>query len=122
MDETAYLNEIYKKHHKQGLEVISLCFEASKDFDKAVKNVTKFKEHFDSSYDYLIAGSACKPCASKALPMLSEILSYPTMIFLDRKGKVRKIHTGFYGPGTGPYYEMYVEKTDTFIKQLLAGK
>ena len=31
----------------------------------------------------------------------SRVMSYPTCIFVDRMGKVRRIRTGFYGPGTG---------------------
>ena len=33
--------------------------------------------------------------------MLNHVLSYPTSIFIDKTGKVRKIHTGFNGPATG---------------------
>ncbi len=36
--------------------------------------------------------------ANQALPMLNKIMGYPTTIFIDKKGRVRKIHTGFSGP------------------------
>jgi hypothetical protein len=51
--------------------------------------------------------------------MLNHVLSFPTGIYIDRKGKVRRIHTGFSGPGTGEYYQEFVEETDQFVTQLL---
>jgi hypothetical protein len=36
----------------------------------------------------------------KTLPQLTPIRSFPTSIFLDRKGNVREVHSVFYGPGT----------------------
>jgi hypothetical protein len=51
--------------------------------------------------------------------MLNHILSFPTTIYIDRKGEVRRIHTGFAGPGTGEYYSEFVEETDRFVTQLL---
>jgi len=47
-------------------------------------------------------------------------MSYPTSIFLDKKGKIRKIRTGFYGPGTGEFYTRYTEQTNDFVAKLLA--
>ena len=52
--------------------------------------------------------------------MLNHIMSYPTSIFIDRQGKIRKIRTGFYGPGTGEFYTRYIEQTDDFVSKLLA--
>jgi hypothetical protein len=46
-------------------------------------------------------------------------MSYPTSIFIDRKGNIQKIRTGFYGPGTGEYYEKYTQETDAFVSELL---
>ena len=44
--------------------------------------------------------------------MLAKINGYPTTIFIDKNGSVRKIHTGFSGPATGNYYE---KEKDDFI-------
>ena len=42
-----------------------------------------------------------------------------TTIFIDKKGKVRKIHTGFSGPATGSYYEEYVDEFNSFMNTLI---
>jgi len=57
--------------------------------------------------------------AAKALPMLNKVISYPTAIFIDKKGKVREIHTGFSGPGTGEDDEQYKKETQELIEELL---
>jgi len=51
--------------------------------------------------------------------MLSRVLAFPTMIFIDRKGKVRKIHTGFSGPGTGQHYTDFVKEFYALMDDLL---
>jgi len=51
--------------------------------------------------------------------MLKQLLSYPTTIIIDKKGKVRKIHTGFNGPATGEKYVSFQKEFTTFIDMLL---
>jgi hypothetical protein len=51
--------------------------------------------------------------------MLSQVLSFPTTIFIDKKGEVRKIHTGFSGPATGKYYTRYVEEFNILMNELI---
>jgi thiol-disulfide isomerase/thioredoxin len=118
-DETAYLTKLYNKNHEKGLEIIALSFDKSEDYETAKNTALKVKDHFKIDYDILIAGKASKIDAAKALPMLNHIMSYPTSIFIDRTGKIRKIRTGFYGPGTGDFYTRYIEQTDDFVEKLL---
>ncbi len=119
-DETAYLSNLYDNNREKGLEIIALSFDKSEDFDVARDNILKIKSFFNVEYDFLIAGKANKIAAAKSLPMLNHVMSYPTTIFIDRNGKIRKIRTGFYGPGTGSYYTRYSEETNDFIAKMLA--
>ena len=68
----------------------------------------------------MLAGSREKESAAKSLPALNHIMSFPTTIILDKQKKVRHIHTGFSGPGTGIYYEEFVDEFNRVIDQLLA--
>lgn len=121
-DETEYLSKLYDSNHEKGLEVIALSFDKSEDFEIAKQNVLKLKSYYNVNYDFLIAGKANKIATAKSFPMLNHIMSYPTTIFIDRNGKIRKIRTGFYGPGTGSYYTRYAEQTNSFVEKLLAEK
>lgn len=118
-DETAYLVSLYNKLHDQGLEVISLAFEKSDNKETNLRSLKRLKDHFDVPYPILLAGKASKSEAAEKLPMLNHVLSFPTSIYIDRSGEVRRIHTGFSGPGTGEYYSEFVEETDRFVTQLL---
>ena len=51
--------------------------------------------------------------------MLNHVLSYPTTLYIDKQGKVRKIHTGFNGPATGEKYEEFKQEFNTVIDNLL---
>jgi len=119
MDETVFLTELYNKFNPKGLEIISLAFERFKNFDKAAAAVNRVKTHFGSQYHFLIAGTSSKESAAKVLPMINAVMSYPTAIFINKKGHVVKIHTGFSGPGTSEYAP-YVVETTAIIEKLLS--
>lgn len=119
MDETAYLVSLYNNYHQQGLEVVSLAFEKSDNEVTNIRSLKRLQEHFEIPYPILLAGKASKTEAAKKLPMLNHVLSFPTTIFIDKTGAVRRIHTGFSGPGTGEYYKEFVEETNQFVTQLL---
>ncbi len=116
-DETAFLVNYLKEKKPQDLEIIALAFEKHKEKDKAMKAIQTYKEKFEIPYEILYAGGSSKKEAAKSLPMLNHILSYPTMIFIDRKNKVRRIHTGFAGPATS-VYEEFTKDFDSFITNL----
>lgn len=119
MDETIFYADWYNKHQNEAIEIIGLAYEAKDDFEYAKARVEKMKAKYNVGYDYVIAGVYDKEAAAKTLPMLNHVLSFPTTIFIDKKGKVRKIHTGFSGPATGIYYEEFKNDFNSFVNQLL---
>lgn len=119
MDETKFLAEWYKKNKSRGVEIIALAFENKADFDYASARARKTKERMGAEYAFLIAGESNKEKASEALPALNQVIAFPTLIYLDKKGQVKKIHTGFSGPGTGGYYHKWVEEHENLVKDLL---
>ena len=117
MDETRYFKELYETYGPEKLEIIGLAFERSKEFEKAKVSLEKSIKDLNVPYEMLIAGTPRE--SGKALPMITPIKSYPTSIFINKKGEVVKIHTGFYGPSTGKYYDDYRAETEQFIEQLI---
>jgi thiol-disulfide isomerase/thioredoxin len=105
MDETAFLSPWYQQNKARGVEVIGLGYERMPEYDKAAPRLRKLKERFNIGYDLAVAGVSNKDSVAKSMPQLAKFLAFPTTIFLDKKGAVRTIHTGFAGPGTGKYYE-----------------
>ena len=121
LDETKFLVEYLSNNKTENIEVVALAFEYAKTEEAAFHSISRLTDRIGVEYPVLLAqyGTSDREKAQQKLPMLSDILSYPTTIFIDKKGKVRRVHTGFNGPATG---EKYVEfKTDfkLFTKQLL---
>jgi thiol-disulfide isomerase/thioredoxin len=122
VDETQLLEEMYDKYQDSGLSVIAVAFEKYNDPTRALEQLRKFRDRLGVTYDIVYAGPANKEAASERLPFLEHIMSYPTCIFIDRKGMVRRIRTGFYGPGTGAHYVNYKRNLESFLEELLAEK
>jgi peroxiredoxin len=118
-DEAAFLSPLYKDYRAKGLEVVSLMFEHFGDFPRAAEATQRFRQHYGIEYTTLIAGISDKDEAAKKLPMLQSFVAFPTTIFIDRKGNVRKIHTGYSGPATGDHYIQFVNEVKTTLDQLL---
>lgn len=119
IDEAAFLAPWYKENKARGVEVIGLTFERKDDIDFARTRVSKLINRFDIEYDVLFAGLANKDNASEKLPALNAVLSFPTTLFIDKQGKVRKIHTGYTGPATGTYYTEFVNEFNKTVTALL---
>ncbi len=122
LDETKFYTDYLKENQNSDLEIIALAFEYAKTKEKAFSSIKRLKDRIGVTYPFLLAqyGTSDKGEAQKKLPMLNHVLSYPTTIFIDKKGEVRKIHTGFNGPATGEKYEKFKKEFDNFVKELLA--
>ncbi|GAA4468050.1 hypothetical protein GCM10023189_52690 [Nibrella saemangeumensis] len=120
MDETNFLSPWYQKNRQRGVEVVGLAFEKSADLTESAPKLQRMVNRFNVDYPVVLAGTNDKAEASKALPALNRVVAFPTTIFLDKKGNVRHIHTGFSGPGTGKYYDEYVEEFNRLVDKLLA--
>lgn len=121
-DEAAFLAPLYRDYRDKGLEIVSLQFEHFGDFERAAQATQRFRQHYGIEYTTIIAGISDKDEASKKLPMLESFVAFPTTVFIDRKGIVRKIHTGFSGPATGEHYIQFVSEVKNTLDQLLAEK
>jgi thiol-disulfide isomerase/thioredoxin len=119
-DEAAFLEPLYQEYRAKGLEVVSLMFEHFGDFPRAAAATTRFRQQYGIEYTTLIAGISDIDEAGKKLPMLQQFYGFPTTVLVDRKGQVRKIHTGFSGPATGEHYTQFVAEFKTNLEQLLA--
>jgi len=120
LDETKYYVDYLKKNPSADLEFVGLAFEYAKTKEGAFKSIKRMKDRIGVEYPIVLAqfGSSDKDLAQEKLPMLNHVLSYPTSIFIDKKGNVRKIHTGFNGPATGKKYIEFKKEFEGFVREL----
>ena len=111
--------ELYEKYHDKGLEIIAICFEPGEDLEVIKAKLEKYKTRNGVDFTFVYGGGPSRKAANEVFPMLDEVKSFPTSIYLGKDGKVQKIYTGFNGPGTGVYYEKYVEETYKVIEGML---
>ena len=121
LDETKFYVNYLKENGHEDMEMVGLAFEYAKTEELAYKSIERLREQIGVNYPILLAqyGASDKEKAQQKLPMLNHVLSYPTTLFIDKKGNVRKIHTGFNGPATGEKYTHFTKEFDTYVKMLL---
>ena len=120
LDESKFYVDYINENDLKGIEFVALAFEYAKTKGRALKSILKLKNELKINYPILLVqyGSSDKEKALEKFPMLNNIISYPTTIFLDRNKEVIKIHTGFNGPATGKKYLEFVKEFDKTIKSM----
>ena len=120
LDESKFYVDYINENDLKGIEFVALAFEYAKTKGRALKSILKLKNELKINYPILLVqyGSSDKEKALEKFPMLNNIISYPTTIFLDRNKEVIKIHTGFNGPATGEKYLEFVKEFDKTIKSM----
>lgn len=124
MDETNFLSGFYDKYKSKGVEIIGLAYERTTNFTRSQNSLRSFQKRFKVKYTLLITGISVNDSlrSEKTLPQLENIEGFPTTIFLNKKGEVEKIHTGFNGPGTGQHYELQKKEFYDIVDGLLKLK
>ena len=120
IDQIQFLAPWYKENKAKGVEAIALAFEVKDDLQFAKGTLNKLKNRLDIQYDLLFAGKVGEDAIAQKLPAIDKFLAYPTTIIVGRDGKVKEIHTGFSGKGTGQFYQDYVKKWNADLAKLIA--
>ena len=116
-DETRFLVDFFTKNDLP-IEVIALSFERHEDKEKAMAAISRYQRLMELPYPILYAGPSDKEKASEILPMISKVVSYPSLLFVDADNRIKKIHTGFSGPATSKY-ESFTKQFEKDIQQLI---
>ncbi|WP_298954912.1 TlpA disulfide reductase family protein [uncultured Nonlabens sp.] len=119
LEETRFFQE-YINSQKSDVKFIGLAFEYAPTEKAAMRSIKRLIEAENVTYPILLAqyGSTNKKTANEKLPMLNHVLSYPTSIYIDKSGKVRRIHTGYNGLATGQKHARFKEEFYHFLKEL----
>lgn len=119
-DEARLWAELLARYEPRGLAVLSLAFELTGDAERDAGQIRLFRERHGVRWPILLGGLADKEAAARAFPLLSRVKSFPTAVFLDARGRVRAVHSGFAGPAAGVEHERQRLVYERIIEELLA--
>jgi thiol-disulfide isomerase/thioredoxin len=118
-DEAPFLAEMYRKYGPQGLEIVSLSFEEAEQL-KDPTRLRAFAKRYGMDFPVLVCGDPDE--ASAKLTQLVNWNTWPATLFLDRKGLVRSIHSGFPSAGSADLFVAAKDEFNVEIGRLLAEK
>ncbi len=121
LDEARLFRDLYTKYKEQGFEVVALNFE-DKTFEPSKKKMERFINQTGANYTFLYVAPRGREKRDSVLYPIEGQMAFPTGLFLDKTGTIRKVETGFSGPGTGEHYTKFVEETTKLIELLLSEK
>ena len=118
LDESRYLSKLVE--NLDDVMLVSIAFEYAKEKKQALNNLRKLKSRLNIEYDLLLAqyGSSSKINAAEKLISLDTVISYPTLIIVDKDKRVGRIHTGFNGPATGNKFEYFKKDFEEYLYYL----
>ncbi len=117
-DEAPLLEQLYRKYHPQGLEIVGLAYEYTDDTARNLHQIAIYRAKYGLSFPLLLAGTTEEGQIAKTLPQIIHFGAFPTTIFLDRSGRVRYIHAGFAGPSTGDKYQEVQQHMDQLTREI----
>jgi thiol-disulfide isomerase/thioredoxin len=119
-DAAPTLVDLYRRYHGRGLEIVGLAYEVTGDTATDGALVRRYRGKYGIQFPLLLAGINDSESPAATQPQLSGPIAFPTTIFLDRGGRVRLVHAGFYGPATGAAYEGLRREFARTVERLLA--
>lgn len=119
-DELRMYSELVAILDDPSLHIVPVAFERQETVDEAAPVISKVINQVGTPFPAYYAGKASKSFASKYFDGIGEIKAFPTSVIIDKRGKIRKVFSGFSGPGTGHYYHKHKEEVTDLISRLLA--
>ncbi|HTS62193.1 MAG TPA: TlpA disulfide reductase family protein [Candidatus Acidoferrales bacterium] len=116
-DEAPFLAELYDRYHPKGLEIVAFCFEEASDAPEHGQ-LRAFVRKFGMKYPALLAG---EPSGLRTqVPQIENLSAFPSSIYIARDGRVRMVHTGFPGPGSGEELTRVKNEIRELVERMIA--
>jgi thiol-disulfide isomerase/thioredoxin len=118
-DSAPTMVELYDRFRDRGLEIVGLAYEVTGDPEIDGALVRRYAEKFGIEFPLLLAGVNDSESPNATQPQLDGPIAFPTTIFLDTSGRVRRVHSGFYGPALGDVHQELEAELIAFTEELL---
>ena len=118
-DEAPFLEQLYRKYHDRGLNIVELSFEDDSQLQNPVR-LRAVIQRYGITYPVLLAGT--RDQLNEKFPHVANLDCWPTTFFVGRDGLVKAIHTGYAGPATDKDNRALESEITHLVERLLAGK
>jgi thiol-disulfide isomerase/thioredoxin len=118
-DEAPFLEDLYRKYHDQGLEIVALDFEPAEQLQE-LSRVRAFIQRYGIEYTYLVAGEPSQ--VNEKIPQAENLNAWPTTFLVGRDGLVHAIHTGFTSRASGNFDSDFKQQFSSDVARLLSEK
>ena len=100
------------------VEFIVLAWENFESIEQATKALRKYKVKLQMDYPIILMDYKSTKTVLDSIPF-QKMISFPTTVFLGKDNKIEKIHTGFAGQATGPYFDLFVKEFEQTLVDLV---
>jgi thiol-disulfide isomerase/thioredoxin len=118
-DSAPIMADLYRRFRDRGLEMVGLAYEVTGDPTVDGALVRRYADKFGIEFPLLLAGVNDSDSPTATQPQLDGPIAFPTTIFLDVTGRVRRVHSGFYGPALRDMNEELERELVEFTEALL---
>jgi thiol-disulfide isomerase/thioredoxin len=118
-DEAPFLEQLYRKYHSRGLEIVELSFEEASQLQKPAR-LRAVIQRYGITYPVLVAGTPDQ--LNEKFPDVANLNCWPTTFFVAKDGLVKSIHTGYAGPATASDNHELETQMTTEVERLLGDK
>jgi thiol-disulfide isomerase/thioredoxin len=118
-DEAPFLEELYRKYHSRGLEIVELSFEEEAQVQNPVR-LRAVIQRYGVTFPVLIAGTPDQ--LNEKIQHVANLNCWPTTFFVGRDSLVKAIHTGYAGPATEGDNRKLRDEITAQLGRLLAEK
>jgi thiol-disulfide isomerase/thioredoxin len=119
LDESKYFIELSKQDSFKDMRFIGIGFEHGSSDKDRIARLKKYQKKMGFTYPVYLGGGASTKDAHTVFNQLNGVFSFPTTIFLDKKGRIVQVNSGFDGPATGVFYKSMQEETERLLLKLL---
>ncbi len=119
LDESNYFIELSKQSSFKDIRFIGVGFEHGNSDKDRMARLKKYQKKMGFTYSLYLGGGASTKDAHAVFNQLNGVFSFPTTIFLDKKGRIVQVNSGFDGPATGVFYKSMQEETERLLLKLL---
>lgn len=120
MDETPFLLELYRRHHAEGLEIVSIALEGTTDDAYNQRQVDYFRKRYAIPWQIIIVPGDYDESLKLLPPELDGTGGYPVTLFLEANRTVHALHSGFFGPAAGDDYTQLTTTFERYVNEMLA--